>query len=502
MKEDSNNPNQQEQNQEQSTAGEVGELNQETYPKSINPEENDMSSIQGAEIDHSNQDSQRFNSIENEESFSSVSGVTGSKKIVLALMFGVLGAIALFTFLPDTKTDQEKRAEERQELDKKKESFIKTAEPIVAPSEVPVVVAQPQVLEPPPISAPQPPEPPPAPAPITPLAPSFPNNSQSGGIQPPTLSVPSVSQDRGSNTTGLFSSREEEEKRIKAKQDRRSSSIMILGGGGGVGSSAAGGIEGQPGGEQGAEAPKKSGEGFLGFGEGTLSEATLSKTSSEQVTATYIGDLRNTVAQGKIIDAVLETAVNTDLPGSVRGIVSRDVYSESGKNILIPKGSRLIGEYSSQVKSGQVRVSIIWARLIRPDGVDIALESPGSDRLGRAGVVCHLDNKFWTRLGAAFMVSYLIPTLANRLANVDDNAIQSTTSTATDGTQSVTSTGTVGSSQAQESADEFKDLATKVIEDSFSETPTITIDQGSRINVMVNKDLVFPNVPNDRGLIK
>ncbi len=78
--------------------------------------------------------------------------------------------------------------------------------------------------------------------------------------------------------------------------------------------------------------------------------------SKTGVTATFISDRAHTIAQGKLLTAVLETAINTEIPGFVRAIISRDVYAEAGNQILVPRGSRLFGTYSSKITRGQGRV--------------------------------------------------------------------------------------------------------------------------------------------------
>jgi type IV secretion system protein VirB10 len=111
------------------------------------------------------------------------------------------------------------------------------------------------------------------------------------------------------------------------------------------------------------------------------------------------------VPQGNVIPAVLETAFNSTQAGFARAIVSRDVRSFDGKNILIPRGSRLIGKYSADVAQGQSRAVIAWSRLIRPDGMTIALDSPTTDPQGRGGVKAAVDSHFMARLGDALLQS-------------------------------------------------------------------------------------------------
>jgi len=114
-----------------------------------------------------------------------------------------------------------------------------------------------------------------------------------------------------------------------------------------------------------------------------------------------------TVPIGTVIPAVLETALDSTRPGAVRAIVSRDVRGFDGSRTLIPRGSRVYGEYGAELNSGQSRALIRWTRLVRPDGALIALDSPASDPLGRAGVKGKVNSKFLERFGEALLQSTL-----------------------------------------------------------------------------------------------
>ena len=94
---------------------------------------------------------------------------------------------------------------------------------------------------------------------------------------------------------------------------------------------------------------KKSSSDFLGFGDGALDGEVIGNTKADTAKATEVNNLNRTILQGKIVNAVLETAINTDIPGMLRAIVTRDVYAEQGVDVMIPKGSRLIGKYASEV---------------------------------------------------------------------------------------------------------------------------------------------------------
>jgi type IV secretion system protein VirB10 len=114
-----------------------------------------------------------------------------------------------------------------------------------------------------------------------------------------------------------------------------------------------------------------------------------------------------TVSQGTLMRAVLETAINSDLPGFVRAMVSQDVKSYDGRRVLIPRGSHLIGEYKSGLTVGQSRAYVLWTRLLRPDGVSIALASPATDYSGQNGLGGKVDGHFMKRFGAAILLSVI-----------------------------------------------------------------------------------------------
>lgn len=104
-------------------------------------------------------------------------------------------------------------------------------------------------------------------------------------------------------------------------------------------------------------------------------------------------DMEYLLGKGKVIDAIIETAINTDLVSEVRAVISRDVFSESGKVVLIPKGSRIFGTYSSGVDGTYGRVNIAWDRIDLPSGYTVTMQATGVDSLGRKGTPGRLDNK-------------------------------------------------------------------------------------------------------------
>jgi type IV secretion system protein VirB10 len=112
-----------------------------------------------------------------------------------------------------------------------------------------------------------------------------------------------------------------------------------------------------------------------------------------------------TIAQGTLMPAVLETAIDTDVPGFVRAVISRDVRSFDGSRVLVPRSSHVIGQYKSAPAQGQSRVYVLWTRLIRPDGVSIDLGSPTTDSSGRNGLGGQVNSHFGKRFGAAILLS-------------------------------------------------------------------------------------------------
>lgn len=220
----------------------------------------------------------------------------------------------------------------------------------------------------------------------------------------------------------------------------------------------------------------------------------LSKTTAEQITASNIGNTEHIIAQGKVIDAILETAINTDLPGTLRAVISRDIYAESGKNIIIPQGSRLVGVYNNSISRGQNRVEITWQRVLLPGGVDINVAMPTTDQLGRAGTKGTVDNKYKEIFTNSILLSILTVGGAIAIDQATDlGTSSSSVTTNTDGSTTRTDTGSSADSAVTAAVTNVSNLGRKIANDFLESQPTITIPQGTRIKVFVNQDIVFPN---------
>ena len=131
----------------------------------------------------------------------------------------------------------------------------------------------------------------------------------------------------------------------------------------------------------------------------------LGGMNGTKAVATASVNPRTTVTQGTLIPAVLETAIDTDVPGYVRAVVSTDVKSFDGTRVLVPRSSRLIGQYKSGLQAGQKRAYVIWTRLIRPDGVSVDIGSPAVSFSGETGLPGRVNSHFFERFGSAMLLS-------------------------------------------------------------------------------------------------
>ncbi|WP_103897250.1 TraB/TrbI/VirB10 family type IV secretion system protein [Rickettsia fournieri] len=203
--------------------------------------------------------------------------------------------------------------------------------------------------------------PPPPPPPVVKVPPVLPPTTPVEENKDKTLPLPPVSLP---STSGTLVESDAEKQRREAK---RKSAIVLIGG-----------VE-----------PKKTPE-----------QITAEATFKDR------GDMSLVLGRGKLIDAVLETAINSDLGGEIRAIISRDVFSEKDKVILIPKGSKIFGKYATSTSSDSYgRVSIIWDRIDLTNGYTIEFDSPAVDNLGRPGLQGRVDNKYKEQFANAVLQS-------------------------------------------------------------------------------------------------
>ncbi|OWU66809.1 TrbI/VirB10 family protein [Marinibacterium profundimaris] len=219
------------------------------------------------------------------------------------------------------------------------------------------------------------------------------------------------------------------------------------------------------------------GTGGANAGETELTERTFGEVTdfvlngalpSAITQAEVIANPSNTVIQGTMIQAVMETALDSSLPGQTRAIISEDVFSYDGSRLLIPRGSRLIGRYRSGIEIAQKRVTIAWDRIVLPNDQTVQISAFGGDALGRSGVTGFVDTRFDERFGSAALISIISAAPSVAAAQVEDE-------TTADVLEDV--------------GDDLADATDSVIGEYLSIGPVIYVDQGARVTVMVDRDL-------------
>jgi type IV secretion system protein VirB10 len=199
--------------------------------------------------------------------------------------------------------------------------------------------------------------------------------------------------------------------------------------------------------------------------------ALLRPAASAAVRAQVLPTQRLLLPKGAFIDCTLETAIDSTLPGMTTCIMATDAFGVDGRVVLLERGTKLIGETRGQVQQGSARVFVLWDEARTPAGVIVPLASPGADELGRSGLPGAVDTHFWQRFGAAMLVSIID-------AGVE-GAVQSTRGG--NGTVIVNPSAT-------------QDVLTEVLKGTINIPPTVTKQQGDRIQVLVARDLDFRSV--------
>ncbi len=179
------------------------------------------------------------------------------------------------------------------------------------------------------------------------------------------------------------------------------------------------------------------------------------------------------IKAGDTINAVLLTALNSDLPGRVVAQVSAPVFdSVTGRSLLIPQGSRLLGTYQSNARYGDNRILFVWDRLILPNGWSLNLGAMNAtDAQGSAGVADRTDNHL-DRLGVAIALSALMSVVANEAEdNEDDDRL--------------------GPSVADAAAQQAAQTGGRIVERDLAVRPTLRVRAGANVRVLVTNDLVL-----------
>ncbi|MBL0338475.1 MAG: type IV secretion system protein VirB10 [Rhodospirillaceae bacterium] len=143
----------------------------------------------------------------------------------------------------------------------------------------------------------------------------------------------------------------------------------------------------------------------------------LQPTYIDGARAGLLPDRNFLITKGTIIPCILQTALDSSLPGMAVCEINRDVLSSSGKIVLLEKGTKVVGEYRGGLRQGDQRIFVLWTRAETPKGIIINLDSPASDPLGRSGFDGMIDTQFWTRFGGALLLS-LVDNGLGALANL------------------------------------------------------------------------------------
>ena len=204
--------------------------------------------------------------------------------------------------------------------------------------------------------------------------------------------------------------------------------------------------------------------------EGNMS-GFLTSPRTNRRTASQIGNRNFLLAKGAFIDCVLQTRLDTTVPGMTSCVVLQNIYSDNGKVLLIERGSTVSGEYQANMRQGMARIFVLWNRVKTPNGIVVNLDSPGTDPLGGAGLPGYVDDHFWKRFGAAIMLSL-----------VDDTA------------QALTNSVNNNQLRFENTGDTTENMATEALRSTINIPPTLYKNQGERINIYVARDLDFSNV--------
>lgn len=204
----------------------------------------------------------------------------------------------------------------------------------------------------------------------------------------------------------------------------------------------------------------------LAFVNGPVDRRTVSQDRLANPASPYV------VQAGTVIPAALLTGIQSDLPGQVTAQVTEHVYdTPTGKFLLIPQGSRLIGQYDSQVSFGQKRVLLVWNRIMLPDGKSIVLErQQGADARGFSGLEDEVDYHWWDLIKAASL-STLLSVGAELGSNRDESDLVR--------------------ALRRGSQDSINNTGQQLVRRQLNIQPTLTIRQGFPVRVIVNRDLVM-----------
>lgn len=202
-------------------------------------------------------------------------------------------------------------------------------------------------------------------------------------------------------------------------------------------------------------------------------------------TARFLNNPDALLVRGTYIRCIMETRIITDFPGFSSCVVTEPVYSINGRKLLLPKGTKISGQYQGEPTGP--RVAVVWERAITPTGIDVNLSSPGVDNLGGAGHPGDYDGHWVSKMSAALMISLLADGIEYAAAK---NGPTTTTTT---------SAGTIVEQPFEsKTAATMERLANNALNKAIGRPATVTINQGTMINIYVAQDVDFSAVVGTR----
>lgn len=223
-----------------------------------------------------------------------------------------------------------------------------------------------------------------------------------------------------------------------------------------------------------------SSTGGTSGGGAAVAQATTTDASSAQ----YLRNPDALLVRGTYLRCVLETRIVTDVPGFTSCIVTEPIYSINGRTLLLPKGSKILGQYDQGADIA--RVAVVWDRIITPTGIDVSMSSPGVDGLGGAGHPGDYDGHWASKITSALLISLISDAFSWAAAEHGPPATATV----------VGPGGTTVIEQPFESATarSMERLANQALQRSASRPGTVTINQGTVVNVYVARDVDFSGV--------
>lgn len=200
----------------------------------------------------------------------------------------------------------------------------------------------------------------------------------------------------------------------------------------------------------------------------------LRASQTPAATAEIMPDRNLLLAKGTFIDCILETKIDTTVPGMTACVIPQNIYSANGKVLLIEKGSRAVGEYKSAVENGLNRIFVLWTQIQTPKGVRVSLDSPTTDALGGAGMSGEVDFHWWKRFGNALLFSLVQDGFEFSMNQTTDK--------------------NGGVNYYQNSQDGMNEIIKEAMRQSGNIPPTLTKNQGEKIGIFTARDVDFSKV--------